>query len=585
MPRRLRLWPGVVLIALMWAGMKVPALIDPGSFVQFLSMMWSPIVAAAAIALWWLLASRARWSDRGLILLTCAAGGGLAAYLAHPSVGFMGLIMLGLPWALTAWVVWLLVTPFLSWPIRRVGLILTVLLAWSYTTLTRLDGIDGSFSADLQWRWSPTAEELFLAGLPVGKSAGDSAGSSESRTVLALQPGDWPGFRGANRDGHLAGVRIATDWKQHPPRELWRHRVGPGWGSFAVIGNRLYTQEQRGEEEAVVCYDAATGKELWMHNDPARFKEVVSGPGPRATPTFLEGKIYSLGANGQLNCLDAVTGQKVWARNVKEDSGGEVPTWGFAASPLIVQGILTVYAGGPAGKSVAAYQAATGQPAWLAGEGQLSYCSTHRAMLGGVEQLLISTDVGLASMEPTTGKLLWQYGWPTTKEQIARVTQPTVLDDTDVLIGTGLGVGTRRVHVTHEGNTWTAEKGWETRAIKPYFNDLVVYKGNAYGFDGQMFTCVGIEDGKSRWRARGYASGQVLLLEDQGLLLITTEKGEVALVEAYPGSCNELAKFKAFEGKTWNHPVIAHGKLFLRNGEEAACYELTQETDRLAAVR
>src|SRR5262249_48699848 len=148
--------------------------------------------------------------------------------------------------------------------------------------------------------------------------------------------GDWPEFRGPNRDGRRADVRISTDWGEHPPRQLWRHRVGPGWSSMAVIGDRLYTQEQRGQDEVVVCYNAQTGKELWAHADPARFDEVVSGAGPRATPTFHQGNIYALGGSGWLNCLDAATGKVQWTHDVAEDAGAKVPTWGFAGSPLVV---------------------------------------------------------------------------------------------------------------------------------------------------------------------------------------------------------------------------------------------------------
>jgi outer membrane protein assembly factor BamB len=214
---------------------------------------------------------------------------------------------------------------------------------------------------------------------------------------LALQSGDWPGFRGPQRDGRRAGVRIPTDWKEHPPRLLWRHRVGPGWSSFAVIGTHLYTQEQRGEDEAVVCYDAASGKEIWIYQDSARFTEVMSGPGPRATPAFHEGKIYALGAAGLLNCLDAASGQSHWSRNVIADSGAKVPQWGFAASPLIVEGIVSIFAGGPEGKSVLGYNASTGDLAWSAGEGQYSYCSMQPVRLGGAEQLIVATEKGLSA--------------------------------------------------------------------------------------------------------------------------------------------------------------------------------------------
>jgi hypothetical protein len=137
--------------------------------------------------------------------------------------------------------------------------------------------------------------------------------------------------------------------------------------------------------------------------------------------------------------------------------------------------------------------------------------------------------------------------------------------------------------VGRDGDRWAAQKVWTSRAIKPYFNDLVIHQNHLYGFDNNFLTCVGLDDGKTRWKERGYGNGQVLLLADQDLLLVLSEQGEAALVEAVPSGLVERCRFQAIEGKTWNHPVVAHGRLFVRNGEEAACYELTAETGTTAA--
>jgi outer membrane protein assembly factor BamB len=538
--------------------------------VQFFGLFWGPILGASALAAWWFFGSRLRWADRWLGVLAFVAAGAVAFPLLHPTFGFPVVIVFALRVVTTAWVLWLIATSFLRWPVRRAGLLVVFLLAWGYFTLVRFEGIDSSVSPNFPFRWAATAEEKFLAEHVAGKA--DSA----SAEPVVLQPGDWPGFRGPNRDGRLNDVRIATDWREHRPQLLWRKRVGPGWSSFAVVGTRLYTQEQRGEDEAVVCYDVDSGAERWAHEDSARFTEMVAGPGPRATPTFHEGKIYALGAAGRLNCLDAATGGALWSRDLVADSGAKVPQWGFASSPLAAGGVVTVFAGGPEGKSVLGYHASSGKPAWAAGEGQLSYCSPQLARWGGTEQVLIATETGLTDFNAAGGQVLWQYDWPL-GGGMARIVQPSLLGDSDVLIGTGFGNGTRRLHVNHGGDGWTAQEIWTTKAINPYFNDLVVRQDHLYGFDGSFLTCVSLEDGQEKWRARGYGSGQVLLLADQGLLLVLSEKGQVALVEASPNGHKELGRFQAIEGKTWNHPVMAHGKLFVRNGEEAACYRLAEE--------
>jgi outer membrane protein assembly factor BamB len=238
--------------------------------------------------------------------------------------------------------------------------------------------------------------------------------------------------------------------------------------------------------------------------------------------------------------------------------------------------VVTVFAGGE-GKSLLGYDAASGgQPRWAAGSGLLSYCSPHLARLEGVEQVLIATEKGLTAFHPVRGKVLWEHDWPT-QQGLARVVQPALVGENDVLIGTGFTGGTRRVRIHHKKDGWSAEEVWTTRAINPYYNDMVVHKGHLYGFDGIFFTCVSLEDGTSKWRTRGYGNGQVLLLPDQDLLLVLSEKGQAALVEASLQGHRRLGRFQAIEGKTWNHPVVAGGKLFVRNGKEAACYQLTDQ--------
>jgi len=564
-----RLWPGIAVVVLMLLVVWVPGWLGASSFfTRFLCMFWGPIAATAGVAVWWLFFSRVRWRDRLLGLAAFAVGAGATAALS--AFPFMALIVYALPVVLTAWVLWLVVTAFLPWPVRSVGLMAVLLLTWLAYTCIRLDGLDGSMNGKLVWRWSQTAEDRYFA-------ARGLIGKAPAASGLTLGPADWPGFRGPERDGRRTGVRIATDWNQNPPKEVWRHRVGPGWGSFAVVGRALFTQEQRGPKESVVCYDADTGNEVWVHDDDARFEEPLAGPGPRATPTFHDGQLYALGARGRLNCLDAATGAVVWTRDIVADSGAAVPMWGFASSPLVRDGVVTVIAGGPGGKSVLGYDAAKGgPPAWTAGDGTMSYSSPHPAKLGGVEQVLCLTEKGLTALDPAKGDVLWKYDWP---QAMHRVVQPTVLDDSDLLVSSWQE--TRRIHVRHDKDGWATEEVWTSASLKPNFNDMVIHDGCAYGFDADSFVCVRLEDGRRTWRTKAYGSGQVLLLADQGVLLVQSEKPCVAaLVQATPEACKELGRFPAFaaDEKTWNHPVVAHGKLFVRNGEEAACFQLTEET-------
>jgi outer membrane protein assembly factor BamB len=570
-----RVWPGVVILVLEGLLMTVPLLVARGTMGgMMLAKIGAPLFGLLGVVLWWLLASRIRWLDRFVTLGACVALGAAAYPFYHQSFDIMVVIMFVLPVLTAAWVLWLVVTPYLSWRVRRAGLLVVFLLVWAHFALMRFDGVSGvSFESTLAYRWTPTALDHFGDAVRAGTIA-----QGNIAEPVVLGPGDWPGFRGPRRDGRQTGVRIATDWQQNPPRLVWKHRVGLGWSSFAVVGNRLFTQMQWDEpNEAVVCYAADSGNQIWVHKDQAHFKEKLGGNGPRATPTFHDGKVYALGATGRLNCLDAATGKPLWSRDIIADSGAAVPMWGFASSPLVSQGIVTVFTGASGGKTVLGYRADSGEIAWYGGDGLLSYSSLQPARLGGTDQILMATDAGLTAFEPTRGAILWHHEW--SAEGMARIVQPAVLSDTDVLVGTGMGVGTKRLRISHEGQgegqKWTASEVWKTRTFKPYFNDLVIHKGHLYGFDGEYVYCVNLDDKTVKWRQEGYGAGQILLLADQDLLLVLSEEGKVALVEARPDGHKELCRFDAIDGKTWNHPVVVGGRLFVRNSEWAACYDLS----------
>lgn len=568
---RLRLWPAIALVALLGGARLYATTGEPAPSKFFFGLLITPMAVVGGLLLWTLFGSRLRWSERLIIVGSFAVVLAVTILISGANFPVMGLVMFAAPLLAATWVGWLLVSGMLNWPLRRNVVLLIFAATGAVCSMLRIDGMDGEFKTAFHWRWQPTAEQVMLS--EIKSSVAHKVTTADAKeTDLVEHAGDWPAFRGADRSGRLAGVRIETAWEKTPPKELWRHRIGPGWSSVTVIGDHLFTQEQRGDDEYVVCYDAKTGQEIWSHHDATRFYEVVAGPGPRATPTFDSGKLYVLGANGVLNCLNAASGKVVWSRDIAKDTEAKVPQWGFSSSPLVTQGLVVVFAGAPADQSVVAYQADSGKVAWVAGQGSLSYCSPQLANVDGVEQVLINTDAGMSSFEPKSGKVLWHYAWDS--KGAARVVQPVVIGERDLLIGTGMGIGTRRISVSHDGDQWQTKEQWTSRDFKPYYNDFVVSGEHLYGFDGNIFMCVSLADGSRKWRARGYGNGQVLLLADQELLLIISETGEVALVEAKPAKHNEIARFKAIEGKTWNHPVVSQGKLFVRNGEEIACFQL-----------
>ena len=287
----------------------------------------------------------------------------------------------------------------------------------------------------------------------------------------------------------------------------------------------------------------------------------------RATPTLSEGRVYTFGATGILNALDIGDGAVVWSRNAASDTNPSVPTWGFASSPFVVDDVVIVAVAG----ALVAYDLATGDPRWLGPDGGDGYSSPHLVTIDGVAQTLLMSGSGVTSVAPADGKLLWEHPWP----RGGRIVQPALTADGDVLISAGEGFGMRRIAVADGPNGWTIEERWTSIRLKPYFNDSVVHDGHAFGFDGSILACVDVEDGNRKWKGGRYGHGQLVLLADQDLLLVLSEKGELALVAAAPDQFTEFARFPAIEGKTWNHPVLVGDVLLVRNGREMAAFRLS----------
>jgi outer membrane protein assembly factor BamB len=255
---------------------------------------------------------------------------------------------------------------------------------------------------------------------------------------------------------------------------------------------------------------------------------------------------------------------------VAADAETEIPGWGFASSPLVVGDVVLVAAGG----RLVAYHIATGELLWVGPKGGGGYSSPHFLAIDGVEQVLLQSANGVASFAPENGALLWEHVWDG-----FRIVQPARIGNGDLVVSSSDaagGIATRRITVALGTSGWNVEERWTSRGLKPYFNDFVVHDGHAYGFDGSILSSIGVEDGKRNWKGGRYGHGQLVLLRDQGLLLVLSEEGELALVAATPDQFQEIARFKAIEGKTWNHPVLVRDFLLVRNGEEMAAFRLSR---------
>ncbi len=558
-------WIGAVFVAVIWCQYTIVWLLDIESFAGFLSMIATDLAMTLAFIVWWLTRRSFTWGQRFLVIAVMLVMGLVVGRL---SAGFFGpeLVQFGIPIVLTLWVAWVLATPGRTPRFRTGGLIACIEFAWSAFLLFRVDGLRGNMRADLHFRWTPTTEQLYQS-----QHATAFATTRPAARHLELRPGDWPGFRGPGRDGVVHGLSIATDWQQSPPPAVWRQRVGPAWSSMAIVDGCVFTQEQRGEREAVVCRDALTGREIWVHDDPGRFDEAMSGPGPRATPTFADGRIYAQGAQGKLNCLDAATGQVIWTRDVRADSGAAIPMWAFCNSPLVAADRIIVFAGGEGKKGLLAYPLDGGSPLWTADAGKVSYASPQFFDIGTERQVLIFTNEGLYAVDPGSGQIRWNVP-AGSAAGIPSALQACQVGPGALVLGYAAVFGAERVSVSPDGRT--ATRAWVTPKMKPAFSDMVYHNGFIYGFDGTVFCCVDAASGTRRWRDGRYGAGQVLLLADQGVLIVTSEDGQVILLRCNPDHNEELGRVQAVSGKAWNHPAVAGDRLFVRSDGEMACLQL-----------
>lgn len=472
-------------------------------------------------------------------------------------------------------ILWLLFLSGLPWMQRilylMAGSLAVVGLIFGLTKVLRVDGaLGGSGIPRLRWIWTPS-HEVSLADLRV--ESGDQV------EIESIKETDYPQFLGRDRDGVARGVRLARNWKSQPPKELWRKEIGLGWSAFAVAGDFAITQEQRENKELVVCYELKTGKVRWTHAQEARFVDKQGGDGPRATPTIVNSRVYTLGGTGILDCIDGASGKNLWSRDTLADYQLPNLIWGKACSPLVFEDKVIV-TGGQVKKgqekrdSLLAYDRETGEPLWHVGEDDASYASPALATLGGKKQILSVNAQSVTGHDPQDGKVLWTFGWP---GEMAKASQPVPLPGDRVFLSAGYKLGCVLLHVTcGSDGQWAAEPRWVGRnKMCTQFSNVLIAHNCAFGLDCRELACFDLETGQRKWKGKTYQFGQVMLVGD--LIVVQAEDGDVALVEANPNEFREVARMPALHDKTWNNPVLSGPYLLVRNDKEAVCYQVPVE--------
>lgn len=464
-------------------------------------------------------------------------------------------------------VLWLFTLADFS-PVTRVRCLLVVfavMIAWSWTTT--VDGYGGDGRPMFVWRNQAREDSG-----DVSNEVGHVADSPSNQ--IDLRPAgrdDLPAFRGRHRDGVVGGAPIDPDWERHPPRIAWQQPIGVGWSSYAIAGGYAVTQEQRGDDEAVVCYEMRTGRQCWEHRNRARFHEMMGGDGPRATPTLDEGDVYALGATGILNRLRGQDGEAVWSVNIIDDAKAPASLFGMTGSPLIWNDLVIVNPGGPQA-SLVAYDKRSGERRWSAGNAPTAYASPQAVRLGGHDQVLTFNAEGLFAHSFDDGEILWSYPWVTPPE-FNNVCQPVVWrhesGSETVFVSSGYGKGCALLKIDVVAGGFSARPLWQNKNMKVKFSSVVARDGYVYGLDENILACIDLRTGERCWKGGRYGFGQLLLTGTT--LLILSDDGEVILCEATPKQHRELARLPVLNARTWNHPALSGNTLLVRNDRSAAC--------------
>jgi len=387
---------------------------------------------------------------------------------------------------------------------------------------------------------------------------------------LSAYAADWPQWRGPNRDGISKETGLLDSWPAGGPHLFWKTQgLGEGYSSFAVVGDRLYTQGQQGNQEFVIAFDTRTGKQLWKTPSGRAYHE-SRGHGPRGTPTIDGTRLYALAADGTLLCLDTATGERIWGMNILDRFGGHVPTWGISESPLLDGDRVIVTPGGP-GASVVALDKIQGNLLWKSQSDPAGYSSPISFDASGSRKVVVFTARGAMGLDLTNGDLQWRYD--KVANRTANIATP-IVHDGFVFLSSDYGTGCALLKLTQGGRVGGASEIYFNREMRNHYSTSVLVGDTVYGFSSGILTAMKFLTGEVAWRNRSVGKGSVTYAE--GRLYALSEEGVMGLIDATPEGYKERSRFEIHRGNfpTWTPPVIANGKLYLREQDNLYCYDI-----------
>jgi outer membrane protein assembly factor BamB len=378
-------------------------------------------------------------------------------------------------------------------------------------------------------------------------------------TILPSIADDWPFYRGPKRNGISEEAGWKTNWGKGGPKVAWEKQVGIGSASFAVVGDRVLTSGNLDNQDAVFCFDAASGKEIWARRLEVKFEKRMWEGGTAATPTIHKDKVYHFSYDGQLHCLSLKDGSVIWKVHVIEDFGGALSRWKYAGSPLIVGNRLFLDIGGKP-NSTLALDANTGKKIWGSGEDNAGYTSVIPFHHGKTPAGLVYKSNAMLGVSLIDGSLLWRIPWVAKYDVTA--SSPSVAGD-KLLISSGYKPGRTCLYQLTGGEP---RKLWQNDDLKTKMNSAVIYKNHVYGISERkaMVMCLDLATGKTVWEEKGAGQFGNLVVVD-GKLVMLSDSGELLIAPASPRGFSVEAKAQILDKRCWVMPVLANGRLYAKN--------------------
>ncbi len=393
-----------------------------------------------------------------------------------------------------------------------------------------------------------------------------------SGVVSAQNALDWPQWRGPNRDGSLASFAEPKSWPENLTRQ-WKIEVGTGYATPIVVGNRVYAFTRQEENEVMRALDAANGKVVWETSYPAPFQMNNStsrhGPGPKSTPTFANGRLFTLGMSGKVTAFDAATGKQIW----QKPSPPVEPTFHTAQSALVDKGNVILHVGGNNQGALTAFDQATGAVKWAWDGDGPGYGSPILAEFGGTRQVIVFSQQNLVGVDVANGQLLWKV--PYVARSVTNSITPLVYGDTVIVSGQGKPLSAYRI--SKRDGQWFAEMAWENDQLQMSFANPVLVKDAVFSLSplnsGQFFWA-DAKTGATLWRSAPRQAGNAAIIKTADYLFVLKDDATLVVAKSTPGGFEPLKTYTVADSATWPAPVISGNRFFVKDLTTLALWTL-----------